>query len=125
MGEEEGCEEDLSLLGEQEAVREALTHFSTFKIQGGVILINHQVEAFALAELLNEQTAVVHIEKANPGIPGLYAVMNQQFSEQSWRHVPFINREQDLGEPGLRQAKLSYHPDHLIEKFRVRLAENS
>jgi hypothetical protein len=116
------CEEDLNLLGEWEAVREALTHFHALSIQGGVILIQNKVEAFALGELLNDQTAVVHVEKANPEIPGLYTMINHQFCEKSWQDVPAINREQDLGEPGLRQAKLSYYPDHLVEKFRVRLA---
>ena len=116
------CEEDLSLTGEWEAVREALTHFHTLSIEGGVILIENKVEAFALGELLNEQTAVVHVEKANPEIPGLYTMINQQFCEKSWLDVPLINREQDLGEPGLRQAKLSYYPGHLVEKFRIRLA---
>ena len=115
------CEEDLNLMGEGEAIREAFTHFQALAIQGGVILIENKVEAFALAELLNEQTAVVHIEKANPEIPGLYTVINQQFCEKSWLHVAFINREQDLGEPGLRQAKLSYHPDHLVEKYQISL----
>jgi hypothetical protein len=81
-----------------------------------------RVEAFALGELLNSQTAVVHIEKANPEIPELYTVINQQFCANSWQNVPYINREQDLGEPGLRRAKLSYHPDHLEEKFEVGLA---
>jgi hypothetical protein len=66
---------------------------------------------------------VIHIEKANPEIPELYAMINQQFCEKTWSNVPMINREQDLGEPGLRQAKLSYLPDHLVEKFRIRLAE--
>jgi hypothetical protein len=66
--------------------------------------------------------ATVHIEKADPEIPGLYAVINQQFCENCWSDVPFVNREQDLGEPGLRKAKLSYYPDHLEEKFQVRLA---
>jgi hypothetical protein len=115
------CEEDLNLLDEWDAVRQALGHFRALGIQGGAILIEGKVEAFALGELLNDQTAVVHIEKANSEIPGLYAVINQQFCENRWRDVPYINREQDLGEPGLRTAKLSYHPDHLVEKFRVRL----
>ena len=115
------CEEDLNLLEEWEAVRQALNHFESLKIEGGVIHINNKVEAFALGELLNQQTAVVHIEKANPEIPGLYALINQQFCEKLWSKIPFVNREQDLGEPGLRKAKLSYFPEHMVEKFRIRL----
>jgi uncharacterized protein len=116
------CEDDLNLAGEWDAIREALNHLPQLAYQGGVILMNHQVEAFALGELLNEATAVVHIEKANPEIPGMYALINQQFCEHCWSRVPFVNREQDLGEPGLRKAKLSYYPDHLLEKFRIRLS---
>jgi hypothetical protein len=112
----------MNLLDEWEAVREALKHFSSLRIEGGVILIDDKVGAFALGELLNRQTAVVHIEKANPQIPELYAVINQQFCERSWQNVTYVNREQDLGETGLRKAKLSYHPAHLEEKFQIRLA---
>jgi hypothetical protein len=116
------CEEDMNLLDEWEAVREALKHFSGLRIEGGVILIDDKVEAFALVELLNHQTAVVHIEKANPHIPELYSVINQQFCERSWQNVTYVNREQDLGEPGLRKAKLSYYPVRLEEKFQISLA---
>jgi len=116
------CEDDLNLLGEWQAVRQALVHFRALGVQGGVILIEDKVKAFTLGELLNEETAVVHIEKADPEIPELYAAINQQFCEKSWQNVPYINREQDLGEPGLRRAKLSYHPDHLVETFRIRLS---
>jgi hypothetical protein len=116
------CEEDLNLGSEWDATREALNNFSALGIEGGVVLVNGQVEAFTLGELLNQETAVVHIEKANTEIRGLYGVINQQFCENRWKGVPFINREQDLGEPGLRQAKLSYSPDHLVEKFSIRLA---
>ncbi len=49
-------------------------------------------------------------------------MINQQFCENCWQHVPSVNRQQDLGEPGLRKAKLSYYPDHLVEKFQIRLA---
>jgi hypothetical protein len=86
--------------------------------------MHNKVEAFALGELLNDQTAVVHVEKANPEIPGLYPMINQQFCEKTWQDVPLINREQDLGDPGLRKAKLSYYPDHLVEKFRIQLADS-
>ncbi|MBM4283623.1 MAG: DUF2156 domain-containing protein [Deltaproteobacteria bacterium] len=93
------CEEDLSLMGEWAAVRLALRHVEDLALTGGVVLVDGRVEAFALGELLNRDTAVVHIEKANPEIRGLYALINQQFCEQAWSAAPFINREQDLGEP--------------------------
>jgi uncharacterized protein len=115
------CEDDLNLLGEWEAVGAALDHLKALELQGGVIRIDGRVVAFSLGELLNRTTAVIHVEKANPEIRGLYALINQQFCQHSWAGVPFINREQDLGEPGLRTAKLSYHPQRLVEKFRVTL----
>ncbi len=116
------CEEDMNLLDEWEAVEQALKNFRALVLSGGVILIDGKVEAFALGEQLSADTAVVHAEKANPEIPELYAVINQQCSEKTWPQATFVNREQDLGEPGLRKAKLSYHPDHLAEKFSLRLA---
>ena len=115
------CAEDLSLQGEWEAVKASLINFQDLNLQGGVIEIDGRVEAFTLGELLNKETAVVHIEKANPLLQGLYAVINQEFCRHSWSQVPFINREQDLGLPGLRLAKMSYHPHHLVEKFRIQL----
>lgn len=115
------CQDDLNLMGEWGAVREALRHFQALELTGGVILVNGRVEAFTLGELLNRETAVIHIEKANPDIRGLYPALNQQFCEHAWSEVPFINREQDLGEPGLRAAKESYNPHHLVEKFRISL----
>jgi hypothetical protein len=116
------CEEDMNLLDEWEAVREALNHFDALELRGGVILIGDEVKAFSLGEALNGQTAVVHVEKADPEIPELYSVINQQFCEGSWSGLTYVNREQDLGMPGLRKAKLSYYPDHLVEKFDVGLS---
>jgi hypothetical protein len=51
----------------------------------------------------------------------LYQIVNQQFCEKAWENLPYINREQDLGLPGLREAKLSYYPHHFVEKYRIRL----
>jgi uncharacterized protein len=116
------CECDLSLLGEWEAIGAALANYQALQLKGGVILINDRVGAFSCGELLNQDTAVIHLEKADPEVRGLYAAINQEFCRQAWADVDFVNREQDLGEPGLRKAKLSYHPHHLVEKFRIRLA---
>jgi hypothetical protein len=115
------CHEDLDLMDEARAVREILLNFEALKLQAGVIVVNDRVEAFALGEMLNQNTAVVHIEKANPQIPQAFVVINQQFAEHEFSQVPFINREQDLGDDGLRRAKESYHPLRLVEKFRIRL----
>jgi hypothetical protein len=116
------CEEDMNLMDEWDAVREALAHWRELQVGGGVLLVGGRVEAFSLGERLNEQTAVVHIEKANPDLQGAYAMINQQFCEHAWSALRYVNREQDLAIEGLRRAKLSYQPDHLVGKYRIELS---
>ena len=107
------CHLDPGLFEEDNAVFEALTHFGRLDYSGGVIIIEDRVVAFSLGEPLNPDTAVIHIEKANPEVPGLYNAINQFFCRARWSEMKFINREQDLGVDGLREAKLGYQPDHL------------
>jgi len=115
------CEDDLDLIGEHDAVKEALSHFTALGVSGGVVRVGGKIKAFTLGELLNSRTAVIHIEKADPEIRGLYPVINREFCRRRWAGTEAVNREQDMGEPGLRKAKLSYHPDHLEEKFIIAL----
>jgi hypothetical protein len=111
------CALDPDLIDEDQAIFEALTHFDKLDFAGGAIVIDDRVEAFSLGERLNPDTAVIHIEKANPEIPGLYAAINQRFCQKTWADMTYVNREQDLGIEGLRQAKLSYRPVLMIDKF--------
>ncbi|MGE5842222.1 MAG: DUF2156 domain-containing protein [Deltaproteobacteria bacterium] len=113
------CVEKPELLAEDFAVHEALAHFGELEYQGGAVLINSAVEAFSLGELLNQDTAVIHIEKANPDILGLYAAINQLFCLNAWSKVTYINREQDMGVEGLRKAKESYYPHHRVNKYTL------
>ena len=113
------CVEDPDLLHEDRAIYEAISHFKELGFRGGAISIDSKVEAFALGEPLNPDTAVIHIEKANPDIPGLYAAINQLFCAEEWSGVKYINREQDLGLENLRKAKESYYPDHMVEKYTL------
>ena len=107
------------LLSEDYAVHMALTHFEELDYRGGAIKIDGRIEAFSLGEALNENTAVIHIEKANPEIPGLYTAINQMFCSNAWAETEFMNREQDLGVEGIRKAKESYLPHHMINKYTI------
>lgn len=113
------CLEIPDLLSEDYAVHRALTHFEDLDYRGGAIKVDGRIEAFSLGERLNANTAVIHIEKANPDIPGLYTAINQMFCSNAWAEIEFINREQDLGVEGLRKAKESYLPHHMINKYTI------
>jgi len=115
------CDVIPGLSNEFAAIKEALSHFETLGLRGGAILIDGKVEAFTLGEPLNRETVVIHVEKANPAFEGLYTVMNQTFLEHQWSEYRYVNREQDLGEEGLRKAKESYFPHHRVHKYTVTL----
>ncbi|MGA2466753.1 MAG: phosphatidylglycerol lysyltransferase domain-containing protein [Thermodesulfobacteriota bacterium] len=115
------CEVIPGLLNESIAIKEAFTHFEELGLKGGAILINGKVEAFTLGEPLNRDTVVIHIEKANSAYEGLYSLINQAFLENQWSGYTYVNREQDLGEEGLRKAKESYFPHHMVNKYIITL----
>jgi hypothetical protein len=99
------------------AIKEALNNFDLLGIKGGAVIIDGQVEAMTFGEMIIPDMAIIHVEKANPEIRGLYTVINQEFCQRAWSGVKCINREEDMGLEGLRKAKLSYHPKYLLDKF--------
>jgi len=114
------CELNPALSAEFRAIKEALDEFDTLELFGGAIRIGGRIQAFAVAERVGAETAVEHFEKANPHIDGLYQVVNQWFCQNALEGLTWVNREQDLGIKGLRQAKMSYHTDHFVKKYTVR-----
>lgn len=109
-------QEDKMLLFEKEAIIDALQNFDYFGLKGGTILINGKVEAFTFGEMLNSDTAVIHVEKGNPEIRGIYSLINWEFCRNAWSQLKYINREEDMGIEGLRKSKESYCPVKMIEK---------
>ena len=103
------------------AMEEALLNFGLFSFSTLAVLIDGRVEGFCLGEKLNPDTAVVHIEVASREFPGLYQFLNRECARRAWQQFRYINREQDAGLPGLRSAKLSYHPHHLVKKYNLYL----
>lgn len=114
------CQHVEGLTAERGAAREMLAHIEDLGVCGGIIEINGKVEAVALGEELNPETFVVHVEKANGSYAGINQAISQIFvSNEAGRYL-YVNREQDLGVPGLRKAKESYHPHHMVKKYVLR-----
>ncbi len=115
------CQRVEGLSAERTAVQEMLKFMEKLRIKGGLIEVNGKVEAVSLGEELNPETFVIHIEKANGSYTGIYQAINQMFAQDAARKYKFINREQDLGVTGLRRAKESYHPHHMVKKYTLTL----
>jgi len=111
---------DKILLAEKDAVSNALEHFEALNLVGICVQIKGEIEAFAIGEPLNNDTYVEHFEKANADITGIYQFLLNEFAKAIKDKAQFLNREQDLGVPGLRKSKLSYSPVRMVEKYSVK-----
>jgi hypothetical protein len=109
-----------SVQGEVAGATEALRLRDALGLSGVVLLVEGAVRGFALGERLNRTTAVCHFEKGDLFMEGLYQLLDREFNRLLFTDCQYLNREQDLGELSLRQAKLSYHPVELVKKYRVR-----
>ena len=116
-----GCEGDLVLAHEKDAVFFAVDHFDELPVQGLVIRIDSAIGAIALFEPLNADTALVHFEKGLPDCDGIYKAINTETAAILAPDFTYINRESDLGVAGLREAKMRYHPDHMVEVWSLKL----
>ncbi|NLX80610.1 MAG: DUF2156 domain-containing protein, partial [Proteiniphilum sp.] len=85
-----------------------------------IICVDGEIAAFTIGSQVTKDTFVVHIEKARTDIHGAYTIVNQQFVENELSDYTYVNREEDMGMENLRKAKLSYHPDILLEKSVAR-----
>ena len=103
--------------------REALEHASEFGLHGRLYYVEGKPAGYTLGEEARAGTMfVVHYEKTVPDMKGLYQVINMDFVRSLPQTVTLINREQDLGDPGLRQAKITYRPSDFVKKYRARVA---
>ena len=107
---------------EAEAVREVLQNRKAYGFLGGLIRAEGQVCAFSFGERIGD-TLFVHIEKADRNLRGSYQMMVSEFVRHFGGDAEFVNREEDVGDPGLRYAKESYHPYELLAKYIVERGE--
>ncbi|MDO4199977.1 MAG: phosphatidylglycerol lysyltransferase domain-containing protein [Clostridia bacterium] len=102
---------------ELKSIEKALDYYEELGLYGGAISVGEKIVACAIGEKVNSETFVVHFEKALEKFADAYTVVNNELCKHIQNEYRFINREDDLGIPGLRKAKLSYHPISFVEKY--------
>lgn len=102
------------------AAREALELYDELELKGYLVYVDGVPAAYTVGEpLMKGRSFVVHFEKALDGYRGLYQFVNKAFAAILPKHYRWVNREQDLGNEGLRQAKMTYRPSGFVKKYRV------
>ncbi len=102
---------------EERAMADVFRSIEKVGYSAGAILIDGKIEAVAIGGKLGKNTITEHVEKANINYRGLYQAINNEFCRNVASKAKYINREEDMGIPNLRKAKLSYRPCKLLEKY--------
>ena len=110
-------EETKELEDERKSVSLALHNMERLGLTGGSIFVDGKMGAFTVGERLRDDVQLVHIEKADTDIDGLYPMINQQYVLHECQDVTYVNREEDMGHAGMRKAKRSYNPAYMVEKY--------
>jgi uncharacterized protein len=114
---EEAEEKDSKLYYELLAIKNIVNNMELLNLNGVAVYVDGKLGAFSIGESLNEKLAVIHIEKGDKNINGIYSFIAKTLIDKCFNNAEIINREQDLGIDGLRKSKMSYYPLKLEKKF--------
>jgi hypothetical protein len=114
---EETDEKDIKLYYELLAIKNIVNNMNLLKLNGVAVYVDGKVAAFSIGESLSEELAVIHIEKGDKNINGIYSFIAKTLIDKCFNNAEIINREQDMGIDGLRKSKMSYYPLKLEKKF--------
>ena len=107
------------LRNENTGILEILNNWDKLNIKGGLLKVNNEVIAYTLGEKITQNTVLIHIEKALIDYVGSYQAINMFYLEKEWENIEYVNREDDFGDEGLREAKMSYKPLYLLKKYSI------
>lgn len=111
---------------EQIALERCFSNYEKLGMEGLILFHNDEILAFTMGSRLSPNTFDVHFEKARWDVEGAYTAINCEFAKyirNKYPEVEFLDREEDMGLEGLRKAKESYFPHHMIEKGTAILKE--
>jgi len=121
---QEEKDESETIAAEHRVMETVFTHWDALGMMGGCIFVEGRMVAFTYGAAVTTDTFDVCVEKADRSVEGAFAIINQQFAEHLPEQYIYLNREEDMGIPGLRQAKLSYHPEILLTYNVVHVTKN-
>ena len=113
------CANVPALRAEDQAIQYALERWEDFPFMGALLQADGKTIGYTVAEELDGKTIDIRFEKAFNEYSGSYQALNQLFLERQGSKYAFVNREEDMGNPGLRNAKMSYHPVAFVKKYSV------
>lgn len=114
--------DDAGIAAEHRAIELAFRHYDSLGLKGGYVTAGGRIVAFSFGSPINAQVFDTHVEKALYDVNGAYNIINREMAKAFCTGCQYINREDDVGEEGLRTAKLSYNPVRLERKWLARLA---
>lgn len=120
--EEKGGSDTIN--AEKQVMETIFSNWDALGMIGGSIFVDGRMVAFTYGSAVTTDTLDVCVEKADRHVEGAFAIINQQFAEHLPEQYIYLNREEDMGIPGLRQAKLSYHPEILLTYNVVHITKN-
>ncbi len=117
----EGCAHGHNGVGSEScAIRTAFSNYTALGLRGQALYVDGAIAAYTFASHLLDTVADVHVEKALASVTGAYAVINQALAAALAPSYQYLNREEDMGLDGLRQAKASYHPAIHLMRYSAR-----
>ncbi len=109
---------------EKEAAKFTLKHQEVFETKGLLLRIDGEICAFGMGTRLTKDMGVLNFEKAFADIKGLYQYFDRECARRLFPGFQYINKENDMGEPGLRKAKKSYHPVRIVKAYQLSIRGN-
>ena len=116
------CGSSPSLQAESDVIFRVVGNWARLPgLMGGSLYVENRMVAFTIGEPLDETSLVLHFEKVQPDYKGVYQAINNAFARHAPEQFMVLNREQDMGEEGLRQAKETYNPTGFLQKSTVKV----
>ena len=104
---------------EKQATANALVNINRVGLRGLILRLNNELKAFGIGSQLTDDIGGFHFQKADPAVKGLYQYFDQQCAQELFGSFEYINKECDMGDPGLRQAKRSYYPETTVKSYQL------